>query len=91
MGRVSKNFYYEPGPKPGSSGSTCLSSGGIFVHLSLQGPVGHEANVEHHEEPVNVHLPVRHKSLVELFLQTCKELTFLKSFFLASATDFVPW
>ena len=35
MGRVSKNFYYEPGPKPGSSGSTCLSSGGIFVHLSL--------------------------------------------------------
>ena len=61
------------------------------LHLPLQGPVGHEADVEHHEEPVNVHLPIRHKSLVELFLQTCKELTFLKSFFLASATDFVPW
>ena len=40
------------------------------LHLSLQGPVGHEADVEHHEEPVNVDFTVWHQSLIELLLQT---------------------
>ena len=53
-----------------------VEDAGSGLHLPLQGPVGHKADVEHHEEPVNINFSVRHKSLVELFLQTCKELTF---------------
>ena len=40
------------------------------VHLLLQGAVGHQADIEHDEEAVNVDPTVRHQSLVKLLLQS---------------------
>ena len=40
------------------------------VHLLLQGAVGHQADIEHDEEAVDVDPTVRHQSLVKLLLQS---------------------
>ena len=40
----------------------------VTQNLLLQGSVGHQADIEDTDEPVNIALSVRHQSLVKLFL-----------------------
>ena len=40
----------------------------VTQNLLLQGSVGHQADIEDTDEPVNIALPLGHQSLVKLLL-----------------------